>query len=118
MGTNFFVKPPDATSDDPDDWIHLGKSSAGWAFTFRGYPEAPSQTGGPEIVTWPVNDYASWHRLLALGEIFDEYGKPWTAEDLLVKIEGKRGGKHHLAGPGRFAFHDADGNDCIPQEFC
>ena len=66
-------------------------------------------------MTWPVNDYASWHRLLALGEISDEYGKPWTAEDLLVKIEGKRGGRHH--GPASLAFHDADGNDFIPQEF-
>lgn len=120
MGTNYYVDTAPScggkcTQHCRGEEIHLGKSSAGWAFTFRGYPEAPAQTGGPACVTWPVDDYASWHRLLSLGEILDEYGKPWTAEDLLVKIEGKRGGRHH--GPGSLAFQDGDGNDFIPREF-
>jgi len=120
MGTNFYVRTQPSCGGKCDQHchgedIHLGKSSAGWAFTFRGYPEAPSQASCPEAVTWPVNDYASWHRLLSLGEITDEYGRPWTAEELLVKIEGKRGGRRHEHGSG--IFHDSDGNDFLAVEF-
>ncbi len=65
-------------------------------------------------MTWPVTDYASWNRLLSLGAIFDEYGKPWTAEDLLAKIEGKRGGVNTLYGDD---FLDEDGNRFCSAEF-
>jgi hypothetical protein len=113
MGANFFVKPPGVTSDDPDDWIHLGKSSAGWAFTFRAYPDPGTS---PEAVTWPVGNVTQWMRLLYLGEIRDEYGKPYTREELLRKIEAKRLGRHH--GPASKAFRDDQNNDFIPVEFC
>ena len=112
MGTNYYVKPPGATSDDYDDWIHLGKSSIGWAFTFHAYPDPELS---PQHVTWPVTDVASWRRLLDLGEIRDEYGLPWTAEELLVKIENKRHGRHHERGTG--VFHDTGGNDFLAVYF-
>ena len=117
MGTNFYVRTPPSCGGKCEthchgEDIHLGKSSAGWAFSFRASPE-PSPLD-PEAVTWPVNDYASWHRLLSLGAVFDEYGKPWTAEELLVKIEGKRGGHSELYGD---AFYDDAGNAFYPGEF-
>lgn len=117
MGINFYVTAPPSCGGKCDqhcrtEEIHLGKSSAGWAFTFRAYPDPDT---APQAITWPVTDFASWHRLLSLGAISDEYGREVSAEDLLVKIEGKRGGRHH--GAGSFAFRDADGNDFIPREF-
>jgi len=116
MGTNFYVRTPPSCGGKCEthchgEEIHLGKSSAGWAFTFRAYPD-PAYA--PEMVTWEVKDFEAWHRLLTLGAVFDEYGKPWTAEELLVKIEGKRGGHSELYGD---AFYDDAGNAFYPGEF-
>lgn len=118
MGTNYYVRTPPSCGGKCEqhcrgEEIHLGKSSAGWTFTFRAYP-APDGYGTPEAVTWPVDDYASWHRLLSLGAIFDEYGSEVSAGDLLVKIEGKRGGRNTLYGSD---FIDANGNRFVSGEF-
>ena len=118
MVTNSYFRTPPSCGGQlyqhfHGDEIHLGKSSAGWAFTFRAYLETPPVTRH-EAITWQVNDFTSWHRLLSLGAIFDEYGKPWTAGDLLVKIEGKRGGHSELYGD---AFYDSAGNAFYPGEF-
>lgn len=112
MGTNYFVRPADACETRCDNWVHLGKSSAGWAFTFRAYLDADS---APPAVTEPVMDAESWMRLLDLGSIYDEYGRIMTDIELLDIIERKLGGKNDLCGPGEFI--DADGARFIPGEF-
>ena len=119
MGTNYYVRTPPSCGGKCDqhckgEEIHLGKSSAGWVFSFRAYPE-PSPFEN-EAVTWPVNDFASWLRLLDLGPVFDEAGCPVTVDDLLAKIEGKRGGLNHLYPELRDYLDDA-GNHFIPREF-
>ena len=116
MGTNYYVRTEPSCGGKCEQHcrggeIHLGKSSMGWAFTFRAYPEPEP---APPAVTWPVNDYASWTRLLSLGAVFDEYGRPVAAGDLLEKIEGKRGGMNTLYGGD---FLDADGNRFCSAEF-
>lgn len=112
MGTNYYVRtPPSPLGLFPGEEIHLGKSSAGWTFSFRAYPDPELS---PQHVTWPVRDFPSWHRLLSLGAIFDEYGREVTAEDLLVKIEGKRGGHDALYGSD---YRDPDGNRFTASEF-
>ena len=116
MGTNYYVRTEPSCGGKCEqhcrgEEIHLGKSSTGWAFTFRAYPEPEP---APPAVTWPVNDYASWTRLLSLAAIFDEYGRPVAAGDLLEKIEGKRGGMNTLYGGD---FLDADGNRFCSAEF-
>lgn len=100
MGTNYYVRTEPSCGGKCEshchgEEIHLGKSSAGWVFTFRAYPDPAD---APEAVTLPVDDFASWGRLLVLGAIFDEYGSEVDAGDLLAKIEGKRGGLSTLCG--------------------
>ena len=89
MGANFYVRTPPSCGGKCEqhchgEEIHLGKSSAGWAFTFRAYPDPGD---APEAVTWPVNDYASWLRLTSLAAIFDEYGREITSDELVKRIE-------------------------------
>ena len=120
MGTNFYIRTPPTCGGQcsrhcPSEVeIHLGKSSAGWTFTFRAYPDLAEV---PELVTWEVKDFESWSRLLDLGPAFDEYGRAITADELLAKIEVKRGPGHRHHEEGYGAFRDADGNDFIAGEF-
>ena len=115
MGTNYYVRPgecenPCAHCRAPET-IHLGKSSAGWTFSFRAYPDPASS---PEGVTWPVADFPSWLKLLDLGKIEDEYGQPVTRDALVAKVEAKRGGQSELSGHD---YRDAGGNRFVPGEF-
>lgn len=109
MGTNYYVRPPGACELPCDHWVHLGKSSAGWAFTFRAYPEPQD---GP--VSWLVVDFASWRKLLDFGEIRDEYGRLSTTDELLASIESKRGERSALYGSD---FYDDAGNMFCSGEF-
>ncbi|HEV2451629.1 MAG TPA: hypothetical protein VGS62_06865 [Streptosporangiaceae bacterium] len=112
MGTNYYVRPTGACETRCSNWVHLGKSSIGWAFTFRAYPNPDWQ--GPDAVTWPVTDFASWRRLLDLGLIYDEYGQPQLLEDFLKFIETKRGELNTLHGDD---FLDDAGNRFCSAEF-
>ena len=119
MGTNYYIRTQPSCGGKCDqhchgETIHLGKSSVGWAFSFRAYPE-PSPFEN-EVVTWPVNDYASWLRLLDLGPVYDEYSREVTREELLAKIEAKRDGVNTLYPELRDYLDDA-GNHFIPREF-
>jgi hypothetical protein len=111
MGTNYYVKPEGASSDDQSMWIHLGKSSAGWTFSFRAYPDPDN---APPAVSWPVTDYASWLEVLDLGTIIDEYGRITHPNELLELIRSKRGGRDNMYGSD---FRDADGNRFCSAEF-
>ena len=121
MSTNYYVHTQPSCGGKCSrhchgEEIHLGKSSAGWAFAFRAYPE-PSPVSGPEAVTWPVKDFASWTRLLDLGEIRAEHGLPATREEMLALVESKRGGLNDYA-PTFGEFLDPDGNRFSPGDFC
>lgn len=115
MSTNFYVRPEGACPTRCDRWVHLGLSASGWAFQFRAYPEGGGKHGSaPDPVTWPVTDFASWLKLLDLGEVFNEYGDEYTKEDLLHRVEGTRRGRNDLA---RNDYLDKDGNRFVPEAF-
>ncbi len=115
MGTNYYInRPPSCGGKCAEhchgEQIHLGKSFAGWDFSFQAYPESWPEAG----ITWAVTDFASWERLLDLGQIYDEYGNPERPKDLLSLIFAKRGQISTLYGSD---FHDADGNRFTPGDF-
>lgn len=85
MGTSYYVRPADACPVQCDRWVHLGKSSTGWAFMFRGYRAEPRVE--------PVTTFRSWLRLLDLGEIRDEYGTAVSRDELLriISVHGRGG---------------------------
>ena len=119
MSTNYYVRTEPSCGGKCEQHchgedIHLGKSSAGWAFTFRAYPH-PDYSNG--VVTWNVTDYETWLELLSLGTVFDEYGREVSPADLLAEIKSKRDGHHHVPQPVNGVFRDADGNDFIDREF-
>ncbi len=72
MGTNYYVKTDEKT-------LHLGKSSAGWTFALRVYPELS------------INSLTDWVPLLGYGLIEDEYGTAYTAGEILLIILNRRG---------------------------
>jgi len=70
MGTNFYLatkagKPCECCGRfDPPQTLHIGKSSAGWTFKLRVYPDKG------------INDLDDWVKLLKTGSIHTE-GHPW-----------------------------------------
>lgn len=111
MGTNYYLRPPGACPVRCDRWVHLGKSSAGWTFTFRAYPVAYPEVG----ITGPVMDFPHWLEMVKRGgTISDEYGTEVTLQDLLAVI-----GRHRdlFGEPQPHEFLDALGHRFMPEEF-
>jgi hypothetical protein len=102
--TNYYLRPDGACPQPCSSWLHLGKSSAGWAFTFRAYPDRDK----------PVMDFAAWTELLEVGTIYDEYGRLIERGELLEWIADSQSG---LNDPGDIAYLDDKGFRFIPQEF-
>jgi hypothetical protein len=87
--------------------VHLGKSSGGWPFMFRGHPERG------------VVDYESWRALAASGRIVAEFGVELTLaelEDVVVRHRSYRG--DHFSRPRPGQHDDARGNRFSNYEFC
>jgi hypothetical protein len=91
MGTNYYYRPEGTTTcprcgqgGAAKDEEHIGKSSAGWTFSFHGTEFAGS--------------YAEWLDVLEVGgEIFDEYGRKVSLEDFKAMVEDKKNAPHHHA---------------------
>ena len=122
MGTNYYMAKTCGTCGHEDRKAHLGKSSAGWTFTFRG-----SRVDG-------VVDFASWvarvHSLLSCGyDIVNEYGDIIAPDDMFKLIIEKRGERNNHATyvkitPPHSEFwneeqdwNDVDGNSFSDVEF-
>ena len=89
MGTNYYIeeeeKDPCECCGRPYEQssMHIGKSSAGWKFLFRSYPEKNLTT------------FDRWVKHILLCEsvgcrIVDEYGSEIGAADLIMKIIDKQ----------------------------
>lgn len=124
MGNNYYWHgtPACPTCGRRDEPMHIGKSSAGWRFSFQGYPDRD-----PPIMTWQA-----WKQhLQAGGEIIDEYGHVlhWDAfvglvegRQHLVLDNGERLASHYeymtARGEGLFgSFLDPEGYDFIDRYF-
>jgi hypothetical protein len=76
MGTNYYVRsqPPCEHCGREYDAIHIGKSSAGWCFGLRVYPEMG------------INSLEDWQAYWQGKHIEDEYGKEISHSDMLERI--------------------------------
>ena len=91
MGENYYhVRNVCPTCGRGDEREHIGKSSAGWSFSFHTDPDLP-------------RSFAEWRERLKEGEIRDEYGERITLEEFTAMVERKKGGRNHAAecGPQR-----------------
>jgi hypothetical protein len=110
MSTNYYVRtaqtPPDA------EGIHLGKWASG-EFHFRAYPDGKTR---PAEVTWDVVDFESWSRLLGLGEVETEAGRPVTAAEMVAEVQ--REPRSWRPAISHDQFTDSHGNRFSSCEFC
>ncbi len=82
MGTNYYHKRNICPECGRYDEAHIGKSSAGWQFSFRGYSE--------------LRSYKDWIKELERhGTIYDEYGRGMSLKEFKLMVNTKRKGQNH-----------------------
>ena len=112
MGTNYYAHYDCCTECGRAREVrHIGKASAGWTFTFRGYRD----------VSPPILSEKDWRRELS-GEnviIRDEYGEEATVSEFWGMVEQKRKAVHNHASeyPAENTLLDVEGNGFICGEF-
>lgn len=84
MGTNYYAKAKTCKccGHTPEDF-HIGKSSAGWTFTFRAHPE--------------IRSYKQLLEYLSDKQIVDEYRREVSLRKFMRLVERKRKGPHCMA---------------------
>jgi len=83
MGTNYYHRTDICECCNRYKEKHIGKSSAGWQFSFQGYRDYKDQ---PKI-----ESFQDWKReLLADGKIFDEYGREFSFHEFCELVESKQ----------------------------
>ena len=111
MGTNYYLriehgKPcPTCERGIDTEEIHIGKSSAGWAFTFHATDE--------------IKSAKVWKETTKEGKIFDEYGIEHSYKEFWELIESKKDAPHNHARELKegSSFLDEEGNSFSPYEF-
>lgn len=80
MGTNYYIEeqPPCEHCGRPYDKKHIGKSSAGWYFSLRIYPNEG------------INNLEDWIKYWNDKQITDEYGASITQDDMMKIITERR----------------------------
>jgi len=117
MGTNYYAtcnRCPHCGRTD--DRLHIGKSSAGWTFTFQAVPAGESWDGKR------IASYGRWLEVLAQPgvEIRDQHGKACSLEDFKRMVDRKKDGKKHAEAMAAFKSEhclDDDGHSFSVREF-
>lgn len=83
MGTNYYLQEqkPCATCGHEPPKRHIGKSSAGWLFLLRVYPEEG------------INTYTDWYERFTRPNvvIYNEYGNRTSLETIVATITNRKG---------------------------
>jgi hypothetical protein len=121
MGTNYYLRTDVCTHCNRErERIHIGKSSAGWPFLFRGYRRWP-----PDGVPHPLTSAYEWREFIASaltagGRLIDEYGQDCSEPDLWSLIDGKKGlvpKASYTHGARESEWFDTDGFRFCDNEF-
>ena len=97
MGTNFYLhSKPCECCGRADEPLHIGKSSAGWAFALHVYPENE------------IKNLDDWKKILREtdGQIFDEYERERTYDEMIDNITNR-------SHPNGLRHSHIDGWHCI-----
>lgn len=105
MGTNFYLVAPEY-DDLNDPGLHIGKSSAGWEFTWQAHPHLG------------IRGFEDWERLFAEHpySIVDEYGETHTTGGFYDQVMAKRKDRQH--DPHGSGYRDGRGHWFVEAEFC
>ena len=114
MGTNYYaVVNPCPLCGKSEITLHIGKSSAGWTFSFAVQTETSIGT---------IKSYKQWKKLLRNKgvRIKDEYDSyiPYKNFNELVKSKMKARYNHAIKSPGNNNFVDSEGHSFSQYEFC
>ncbi len=101
MGTNYYARINICKCcGKPEEEIHIGKSSAGWTFTFH--------------ATEKIRSYKEWLKILSKKEteIYNEYDEKVYIKDFKRMVENKRTEKNNQARdyPEEGSYLDEEGN--------
>jgi hypothetical protein len=97
MGTNYYHRTNICKHCGRYDELHIGKLSAGWRFTFRGY-----RSDGLDIIT-----YRDWLEILGPNpSIFDSYGRQVTLEEFKELVENSMKGVSHCEEMKKDSWYD------------
>ncbi len=110
MGTNFYFyeKPTCGECKRPHESLHIGKSSMGWMFSLKIYPEAK---------IWDLPD---WEKKWAIpgSYIEDEYGSRVSPEIMREWIANRPAGHRRHPVDGKHILAPGDGTwDLVLGEF-
>lgn len=113
MGTNYYHRINHCTECGRFDSLHIGKASAGWPFSFRGY------TSGEYV----IKSYQDWIKHLEQGgEIYNEYGGLITLKDFEKLVKSKIDATYHRtdfpADSWEDNWTDENGHSFSGNEFC
>lgn len=113
MGTNYYarLKPCQHCGLSKTE-LHIGKSSAGWTFSFHAID---SWDHDVQIKSWP-----EWMAFLMRPDvaIYDEYDRLISLEKFLALVDSKRSEKHnHAKLHPEGCFLDDEGNSFSTHEF-
>lgn len=106
MGTNYYHHTDPCPTCGHYEIRHIGKSSAGWAFVFRGYDDVAS--------------FQDWRRILTYGgTVVDQYDREVKLRYLLDLVAAKRDHANHAVQyPGPTTWLDDEGHPFNGHEFC
>ena len=115
MGTNcyFFPSPKCDSCEREFEPMHMGKSSAGWAFSLHTYPQEPKS----------IHDLIDWIEFIVKhpkGRIENEYGEKHTLESFLSCVMDRnhpRGLQRSQGDQFREVKAGKGTWDCCPYEF-
>ena len=91
MGTNYYLRTDVCQHCNRErERIHVGKSSFGWPFLFRGYRAWP-----PDGVPHPITSAQEWRQFIEQAveqgaRLTDEYGDPQDIDEFWRVVEVKR----------------------------
>lgn len=77
MGTNFYWIENQCPHCGRGEKIHIGKRSAGWRFSFQGYPDHQP----------PIRAWSDWQSILNEGTIMDEYGVTHSKSAFVAMVD-------------------------------
>lgn len=130
MGTNFYHRTRSGLLGlfGKTEERHIGKSSAGRQFSFRGYVERRDVGMSKTIV---IGSWHDWKRILKRGKIVDEYGREWSYNEFVEKVEMSKapGFLNHYDETAKYRRHyyndfdgenwkDSEGWSFSTTEFC
>ena len=88
MGCNYYLRKNECKHCNRYDDIHIGKSSAGWTFSFRGYKDYDYKDNGFDN---PVISWKDWKEILRKEDnIYDEYNQKISFKEFEKLVESKK----------------------------